>query len=235
MDSTSAEVSDGEEATRSTEARTVVKGHCPRCGPDRKAFVRGRHSVAWAEDDGTAAKDTGMILECCGCETVYFRRDFWFSEWGDPMMYGGTQTTYWPSPVQRDQPKWLVSIERKLRELLGEMYLALDHDLRVLAAIAARTVIDSASELLGVDTAARFGDKLKDLQDRGKISADERGVLQVLVEAGNAAAHRGWRPQVDELSTMIDVVESFLHRSFVVGGGIKKLRKSVPSKPERKA
>ena len=221
----------------------IIRGHCPKCGSDRKAYVRGKHVVPWTGDDGTSASDTGMILECCGCERVYFRRDYWFSEWemiddhpitGQPMVYGGTETSYWPSPVRREQPKWLVSIEHDLRELLGEMYIALDHDLRVLAAIAARTAFDRASELLGVDPEDTFNEKLRGLKDGGKISDDEEEILKVLVDAGNAAAHRGWRPEAGELATMIDVVESFLYRSFVVGGGIRKLKASVPARPGKK-
>lgn len=184
-----------------------------------------------------------MILECCGCEEVYFRKDFWFSEWetifddpmtGEPRMEGGVETSYWPAPVRRKRPKWLEKTDRDLGKLLNEMYSALDNDLCVLAAIAARTVFDRASQLLGVDAADSFKEKLDRLSADGKISGDEKGILHVLVDAGSAAAHSGWRPQVDELSTMIDVVESFLHRSFIVGGGIKKLKASVPAKPRRK-
>lgn len=220
-----------------------IKGHCPRCGPGRKAHVRAKHVVNWSGEDGTASQDTGMILECCGCETVYFRRDFWFSEWveiiedpltGQPRAEGGVETSYWPAPVRRSRPEWLEKIDRDLGKLLTEMYSALDNDLGVLAAIAARTVFDRASQLLGVDAAASFKDKLDRLNADGKISSDEEGILEVLVDAGSAAAHRGWRPEVDELSTMIEVIELFLHRSFIVSGGIKKLKASVPAKPGKK-
>ena len=53
------------------------------------------------------------------------------------------------------------------------------------------------------------------------------------MDTGSAAAHRGWRPKADELSTMVDVVESFLHRSFVLGDRIEKLKASVPVRPKR--
>lgn len=194
-------------------------------------------------DDGTAASDTGMILECCGCERVYFRRDCWFSEWdtigddpisGEPVLERVIETAYWPAPVRRQRPTWLEKIEaseRDLGMLLDEMYMALDNDLRVLAAIAARTVFDRASQLLGVDPAIGFKEKLDRLSANGRISVHEEQVLQVLVDAGSAAAHRGWRPRFDELNTMVDVVESFLHHSFVVGDGIKKLKASVPARP----
>ena len=114
------------------------------------------------------------------------------------------------------------------------MYAALDNDLRVVSAIAARTVFDRASELLGIDPAISFQEKLDGLGANGKISIDEERTLGVLVDAGNAAAHRGWRPKPQELNTMIDVVESFLHRSFIVGDRIEELRAAVPQKPKRK-
>lgn len=225
----------------------IIRAHCPSCGSGRKAFIRAKHVVEYADAiDGSSATDTGMILECCGCERVYFRRDYWFSEWetigdhplsGQPIMEGGTETTYWPSVIARQRPKWLDMLrarDKSLGFLLDEMYAALDADLRVLAAIGARTAFDRASELLGVDPAINFKEKLESLGANGKISIDEESTLDTLVDAGSAAAHRAWRPQPDELNTMMDVMESFLHRSFIVGDGIAKLRASVPEKPRRK-
>lgn len=224
----------------------ILKGHCPNCGGGRKAFIRAKHTVEHADEgDGTSASDTGLILECCGCERVYFRRDYWFSEWdevvdhprtGQAMMERGVQTAYWPSQIARQRPKWLDAIrerDKSLGLLLDEMYSALDADLRVLVAIGARTAFDCASELLGVDPAIRFQEKLDRLGADGRISIDEEGTLEVLVNAGSAAAHRAWRPKPEELNTMIDVVESFLHRSFIVGDGIAKLKASVPTRPKR--
>lgn len=224
----------------------IIKGHCPNCGRGCKAHVRCEWVVSSADDDGTVASDTGMILECCGCERVYFRRDVYFSEWDtsgeDPVTGesrgGGVETTYWPATITRQRPKWLDTIEktdRDLGDLLREMYVALDSDLRVLSAVAARTVFDRASEFLGIDPALGFQEKLESLAANGKIGIDEEGILDVLVDAGSAAAHRGWRPKPQELNTMVDVVESFLHRSLVLGDGIAKLRASVPQKPKRKS
>jgi hypothetical protein len=47
-----------------------------------------------------------------------------------------------------------------LGDLLIEMYAALDADLRVLAAVGARTVFDRASEKFGVDPAESFAGNL---------------------------------------------------------------------------
>lgn len=188
----------------------------------------------------------GMILECCGCERMYFQLNDNVDHWevdrsaslpGEVVGKYGTRTSYWPPPTVRSRPRWVTDIERvddDLGNLLHEMYTAINADLCVLAAVGARTVFDRASELLGVDPALDFKDKLAALREKGKVSVDEETTLNVLVDAGNAAAHRGWRPEADELSTMMDVVESFLHRSFIVGGGIAKLRTSVPPRAKRR-
>src|SRR5258707_3203307 len=151
-------------------------------------------------------------------------------------MERGVETTYWPAPVERKPPKWIESIEfadQTLGRLLTEMYAALNNDLRVLAAIGARTAFDRSSELLGVDASLQFRQKLEDLVKLGKVGTDEQETLRVLVDAGSAAAHRGWRPKAAELNTMMDVIEAFLYRSFIVGDGIKKLKASVPAKPPK--
>ncbi len=223
----------------------IIKGHCPNCGSGRKAYVRSKHVVNFPDDgDGTAASDTGMILECCGCERVYVRQDYWFSEWDNigqhpvtlkPVWERGVETTYWPAPMARPRPTWLKELEegdRDLGKLLSEMYTALDNGLQVVSAIAVRTVFDRASELLGIDPALTFKEKLKGLGANGKVSIDEESTLEVLVDAGSAAAHRGWRPGTEELKTMVDVLESFLHRSFVLGQGTARLKAAVPPKPK---
>src|SRR5713226_6496427 len=59
----------------------TIKAHCPNCGPERNAYLRGKHVVHSSERNSPiSSSDTGMILECCGCGKVFFRRDSWFSE-----------------------------------------------------------------------------------------------------------------------------------------------------------
>jgi hypothetical protein len=183
-----------------------------------------------------------MILECCGCGRVYFRRDYWFSEWevvvdnpytGQPEIEGGVETTYWPAPAQRKAPEWIGKIEKAdktLGNLLTEMYTALNSDLLVLAAIGARTAFDRSSELLQVEPTLPFAKKLDELVAIGKIGKDERGTLEILVDAGSAAAHRAWVPKAKELNTMMVIVEAFLYRAFILDDRLQKLKAAVPPK-----
>lgn len=223
----------------------TLKGHCPKCGPNVKAHIRGSHEVTWADNDSPiSGSNTGYILECGGCETVYFCHKKWFSEWdeldqdpysGELRMNRGIETTYWPTPVARERPEWLFDLEHQdetLGNLVTETYCALDANLRVLAAIGIRTVFDRSSELLGISTSLSVANKLSSLVSAGKIGDDEKKHLEVLVDAGSAAAHRAWKPSSRELATMMKVVEPFLHRSFILSEGVDRLKDSVPPRSQ---
>lgn len=117
-----------------------------------------------------------------------------------------------------------------LRELFADIYVALNNDLRILAAIGLRTAFDRASEILNVDPKISFSQKLKGLMEAGKIGRDEVEILGVLTDAGSAAAHRGWKPSESDLNTMMNIFESFIHRSFILQSEARKLIKSVPKR-----
>jgi Domain of unknown function (DUF4145) len=223
----------------------IVKGHCPKCDAVRKAHVRAKHKHREdADEEGRVyGVLTDMVLECCGCEVVYFRRDFWFSEnVEDTFEPNGVhsnapevETTYWPVATKRKPPEWMSRVQARdaiLGNLIVELYSALNTGLAVLAAIGARTVFDRATDLLGVDPASTFEEKLRSLVQLGRIGEDEFEILTTLTEVGNAAAHRGWKPSPEEVSTIMDVVETFLHRSMVLGDAMSKI--TVPQKPKRK-
>lgn len=222
-----------------------VKGHCPTCGADRWADVAGAHKHDYNIDSACISGTiVHRILVCRGCEDVYFQRYEECSENIVEVPDGNDGWTFeiepkiqhWPAPTVRERPEWIFSsdLDVDLNRLLGEVYEALDAELRVLAAIGIRTAFDRASELLGVDPSRTFAQKLDDLHGSGKIGTDEKDTLTVLTDAGSAAAHRGWRPSNPELSTMMNVLETFVYRSFVLGGMAQKLKGKVPPKPPRK-
>ena len=109
----------------------------------------------------------------------------------------------------------------------------MDNGLVVLAAIGIRTLLDRASQLLDVNPARSFASKLDELVRRDIISAREKSTLSVLTDAGNAAAHRGWKPEPKALDTMMDAIENFLHRTFVVDEAAKRLQHDIPARPKR--
>jgi hypothetical protein len=214
-----------------------IKGHCPNCGPDRYGNVVGYYEVTGHDEHhdiwGTT---TCYILECGGCKTTFFREDSTCSEdWGPDGIE--TRTTYYPSPAKRDRPNWFswLNLDDGLYRLLDETYNALDVDARVLSAIGARTIFDRAAELLHIDPALTFKQKLDRLQSTGHISPSERNQLDILTDAGGAAAHRGWKPTAAQLGTIMSILESFVHRKFVLDPEADKLKTEIPARPKKRA
>jgi hypothetical protein len=209
------------------------------------AHVRARHDLEWEDrEDNSHGVLEHLILECAGCETVYFQVDAsdsshmirgeWLDELKDYEWSEEHRLIHYPAEFRRQKPSFMSKVEIQdsvLERLIRELYAALNADLRVLAAIGMRTIFDRTSELLKVDPSLTFERKLTELFDGGKIGSDEKDILNALVDAGNAAAHRGWAPTTDEIYTMMDVVEAFLKRTFVLDQSMKKIKARVPPKP----
>ena len=220
------------------------RGHCPKCGPDRWSTVKSQHDENWEDPNGASGGAIYRMLQCQGCDSIYFTKIDHCSEWEDTDFEtgersGGSISHYWPAPMLRKRPEWLNTYnwpaEFELVRLLTDVYTALDHQLNVLVAIGARTIFDQATALLGVDPALKFIEKLDILRNDGKIGGDEHRILSVVTDAGNAAAHRGWQPNADQLDVILSTIEAFLYRSFVLGNAANELKLSVPQQQRRKS
>lgn len=226
-----------------------LKAHCPTCDGERVCDVHGttKTSDEWWSKDGHHSMQWGAdhsLLQCRGCETVFYQQSAWDSEdiehWYEPdgstgSEYVKTITTY-PKPDSKTKPLWLSEIEtadEQLGHILNETYLAYDSNLLILATVGIRTAIDRATELLGIDPAKSFQEKLNDLQAGGWIGDTERQILEVVIDAGSAAAHRGWSPDASEASQLITVMEVFLQKAFIVETKALGLKTSIPTKPKR--
>jgi hypothetical protein len=237
-------------------SRTILRGHCPNCDAERNAAVLAEDTIE--EEDkpsGVWGKSTYSILRCLGCDKRYIRLvELCSEDWdydvnpdtGETSLTLNERVTYWPSVrtprTTRARPDWLWfdPLERELRlvdlageypeltTLLSELYAALDKNLQILAAIGIRTVFDCASQLLGCNPNQSFPEKLKELTAGNKISGEEKEILSVLTDAGSAAAHRGWKPPQDDINSLMDALEGFLHRTFVLKHELRRVKKNIP-------
>lgn len=225
-------------------AAKEVRADCPKCGPNRNAQIVARHTEH--QSDGEVESwDTYRVIRCAGCSHIQlqivsaFSEDYDLEEApdGTPYMKLNERITYWPPLTKRAKPDWLRGIEQRddtLGAILAELYKALDNDMPMAASVAMRTGLDRATALLKIDPAATFDEKLKALVTAGEIAPLDYRVLAPLVNAGNAAAHRGWMPTSSELNTMTLILEAFLHRAFILNMQVKKLAKGIPKKKRRR-
>ncbi len=228
----------------SSAGATTRKGHCPKCVDERVSDVVALHKAPWEDrEHGIWGEQNYFVLRCRGCEAVYFQREELFSE--DIELGIDPQTgeyeerlrpsiLHWPLPVPRPKPEWLWKIgDAELRSVLEEAYAAANADLRVLATIGTRTALDRAFVLNGAVETAPFVQKITAIQQRGVISQEEKDLLNTCTDAGNAAAHRSWKPTPEMLNALLDGVEAFLHRVFVLNRELSVLRTKIPPKKRR--
>lgn len=222
----------------------VVKGHCPKCGKDINAEVMTKTEKYWEPDDIPIWMHWEYrILKCRGCDEVYFQTLSRFSEdsdleenpvTGEVEEHIEPTISYWPKHDKYVEPDWLSEISKidpRLAMLCSEIYTAANNDLSVLASIGVRTALDSSIEHFGITESLSFKAKLKALVDKGIIGSREMSVLELLTEAGNAAAHRAWRPTEHQLRASIAALEVYLRRAFITDQlADASLRDHVPAR-----
>lgn len=230
------------------KAPVIVKAHCPKCDGERNCVQHGTTYKAWDWEDRYGNSMNGgvdhSLLECQGCETVFYETQSWNSEEIDPYYNAMGETEYevhkekatYPKPDTKIKPVWFDAMQKKdaqLHNILSQMYIALDNHAHILTAIALRTALDRATECLGIDPAKTFDEKLNELRNGGWIGQTERDILGVVTDAGNAAAHRGWEPDVREVGQLVSSMEVFLHRAFIVGQEALGIRGNIPARQRR--
>lgn len=224
---------------------------CPTCEGPRIVEILHRvtQKPEWLEDDIGPDFNwsiTTDLLQCAGCETVFYRATRWDEDMVDHSYHPVTretitvatpEVTYFPVAQSRRRPGWLHSItlgDLTLFRILSEAYGAYDGDLPILTAIGIRTAFDRASEVLKINPSLPFVEKLKELFQANHINKAQHDLLGELVDAGSAAAHRAWTPSRVKLITMFDVLEGFIHASIILPSMAGDLKKGVPPKPARR-
>lgn len=211
-----------------------TKGHCPKCGADINANIVASFEHKWKDkSDPVDGIDTYRILQCCGCDRVYFQI---ISICSEDDRRDGPLVEHWPEPERKSAPNWVVLMANKdltLHSLLVQTYVAFNTNLPSLAAVGLRAVFDRSAERLGVDGSLKFAEKLTTLVQIGKIGSDEREALEVLTDAGGAAIHRGWHPEQPQLDLLIEIMENFVYRNFFVIKSALELKAAVPGRATR--
>lgn len=224
-----------------------TKAHCPTCDGERICEVHGTTSTSWDWEDRLGNFMHGgadhSLVQCRGCETVFYQSSSWDSEdinqWygrdGEAFgEYVRTVNTY-PKPESKMKPPWVSPkrLDRQLIKILDETYSAFENQSYILTAVGLRTAIDRATDLLGIEAAKTFTEKLDELQSGGWIGDTEKEILGVVIDAGSAAAHRGWSPDAEDATQLITVMEVFLQKAFIVEKKALGLKASIPPKPLR--
>lgn len=223
--------------------KLLFKAPCPKCQGDCNAFVHGEKSTNWEDDsDPNNFMHGGIshkLLECCGCSTVFYFTDSCHSEeWGfDNNGQAYLIHSIKTFPARNLRPNWLDSLVCKdyvLYRILCEVYKAVGNESYILATIGLRTAFDRAIEIIGIDPELRMSQKVDAVFKEGFVGETERAQLNIVTEAGNAAAHRGWSPNSDEFTPLLLAMERFIEKSVMRDKRIEELKERIPMKQKKR-
>lgn len=222
---------------------------CPRCNGDRTCFIHGEIDVPWNWTDGQHAQwgqSDYKLAQCCGCKEVFFHQSSWDSEdWdviyhpttGEEVVTNPRTITTYPIPEKKsEKPDWvwkIAQIDPQLFAILNETYQAYEQGSFILASVGLRTAFDRTTEILKIDPALTLEAKVKLLLNNGFIGETESLTLDVVINAGSAAAHRAWSPNHTEFKTLLITLEQFIHRTVVSGSAALSVAQNIPARPAR--
>lgn len=229
---------------------SIKKAHCPFCDGSRNCRVEGYFKKPGSdEEDELWFYIYYYLLVCQGCSKAFLQIEERYSEEfldsidvDDEYLEDNAATIKtWPSPLKRLIPerfkKYEVHIFNNYSELLGcmleEVYEAYDKDLLILASVGIRTCFDIVSTSLGIDPNLSFAKKLEKLLEGGHVTQIEKDILAVLVEAGNASAHRGWSPDPQDISILLNILENFIENTIIKSIEKKILEETAPTIKEK--
>lgn len=199
----------------------------------------------WQWTDGEYSAEgcnTHRLLECRGCETVFYHQLSWDDQDLDPV-FDGTgnyrmqaveRVETYPQPEKKARkPDWVWTIAKKdphLETILSEVYDAVERRSNILAATGLRTAFDRVVSYHAVDENLGLAAKVRALKERGFIGETEADILNTVVDAGSAAAHRAWNPTDEHLGQLLQSLEHFIHRTVVVGEKVLEVKALIPQR-----
>ncbi|CAH1653338.1 hypothetical protein CHELA1G11_10622 [Hyphomicrobiales bacterium] len=153
----------------------------------------------------------------------------------------GNQHIYYPSAIARPLPNWLGAKGSpfwagltEIEEIIHEIYTALHNNSPRLATMGIRALLEHAM-VDKVGDHRSFEANMDEFEKAGWISANQRRHLKDLIEAGNAASHRTFKPDMDDVHAYLDLTESIICTVYVDPHRARGLAAKIPPRPPKPA
>jgi hypothetical protein len=172
------------------------------------------------------------LTKCLGCEKINLKISVKHLGNEDPLEQLKKNTSvsefYFPKKYIRKPPDWIARLPIKYVELFGETYSAINNNLFRLSLMGSRTIIETFI-LDKIGDIGTFKQKLDKLEADGFIAKNNKEILYAALDAGNAAAHRGFKPDDELLNHVMDIIENLV-QTIILNRTIDKLKSSIPQR-----
>jgi hypothetical protein len=121
-------------------------------------------------------------------------------------------------------------IPAPIMSLITEIYTAVEHKLYTLSAMGIRATLENVMK-------EKVGDRsfkvlVNEFQKAGYLSTRQALSLDVIIEAGHAAIHRGWQPNDEDISTLLNLTETLIETVYLHEKRARNLDKRVPRRQQ---
>ncbi len=202
-----------------------------RClAPCGECSKKTYHNILYSVSRTTSPNITNRyhFLQCGGCDSVSMAHTYTSPHSKD--------VTYYPSPVPRVLPDWMVEFEigliggekeQMIGQLLQEVYAAGRGGQYRLATMGIRSVLEHVI-IAEVGDHQTFRKNLEQFYDAGYISLVQRDALNDSLQAGHAATHRLFNPTQQDLDILLNITEGILAAIYIHPDQAEFLSKRVP-------
>ena len=220
--------------TKNTNTNEPIKTNCYNCDRETVQDILfqdheiGPREIVFRTEEGDknesaweVVANIWIVSKCRGCERINFKHTLRHSPERET-----DQIFYFPKKPIRRAPDWIVKLPMKYVEILQEIYVSLNEKLFILSLTGIRTLLD-VYMVSKIGDPGTFKQKLSKLVSDGIITTSKAAVLETTIDAGNASAHRGYKPDKDMLFQILDIVENLL-QSELVDRAVENIRQKIP-------
>ena len=217
------------------EAASIILSVCNSCGRETE------HDVSWKDTTTVKGPDFAsetryLAVRCRGCKESALREELWYFDYTPPEDADGSlvRVSYSPVRLWRRPPEWLGALETldaDLKGLLDEVYSAAnDQQIRLLS-MGVRAALDHVmTKILGADIGG-FEKKLDEMVVQGHLTKKQRDNMGIVVDAGSASTHRGYKPARQLLDEMVAVMENIIRDHYITGPMLNTAKMHIPPRP----
>jgi hypothetical protein len=216
--------------------------HCNACGQATLHTILHEEKLEWEDSVVVQGEEmpinggsTHRMVRCCGCEDVHFLTTSWFSENADEHGRPYLDIHRYPPAIARRAPSWfsdLLSLPPDTQTFLGEIYAALqNHSLR-LCVLGIRALLEEIM-IEKVGDQGALGRNIDAFIAAGFVAPKTEEIFRKnVIEAGNAAMHRGYRPRAGDVNTLLDITEGLVASIYVHPYRAAKVGKKIPPRKQ---
>jgi len=216
-----------------------MRSACNGCGRETDHDVLHEDTTSNEGSDSDWLETKRYALSCRGCHDWHLRIEERYlylpSQFNNPAEVTAV-VSFQPPRLWRRAPDWMDQLEEidpDLRDLLKQVYSAANDEQVKLLSMGIRAALDHVMiKMLGGDIGG-FEQKLSHMVAQHHLTPLQKQNLEIVIDAGSASSHRGYRPPRDLINGMMMTMEALIQTHYITGPMLQTARGLIPPRPPR--